>query len=60
MQNGGGEQSNPHTLAPAAYVPVECQLPAVHLHPHADPAWFPPGVKHKWVLDGGGGGQGRD
>ncbi len=51
---------------PAAYVPAERQLPAVHLHLHADPAWFPAGVKHKWVLDGGNndgsssGGQGRD
>ncbi|KAL4424238.1 hypothetical protein ABPG75_001539 [Micractinium tetrahymenae] len=39
----------------AAYVPTERQLPAVHLHTHADPAWFPAGVKHKWVLDGGSG-----
>ncbi|KAL4442730.1 hypothetical protein ABPG77_006724 [Micractinium sp. CCAP 211/92] len=50
----------------SAYVPAERQLPAVHLHLHADPAWFPAGVKHKWVLDGGNndgsssGGQGRD
>jgi phenylacetate-CoA ligase len=32
-----------------AYVPPEWQPPRVHLHPHGDPAWFPPGVKHRWV-----------
>lgn len=32
-----------------AYVPPDRQPPLVHLHPHGDSAWFPPGVKHRWV-----------
>jgi len=33
-----------------AYVPVERQLPVVHLHAHGDGRWFPVGVKHKYTL----------
>jgi phenylacetate-CoA ligase len=31
------------------YVPAERQRPDVVLRPHADPEWFPAGVKHRYV-----------
>lgn len=34
----------------AAYVPEDRQLPAVKLHEHGDPEWFPVGVKHRYTL----------
>jgi phenylacetate-CoA ligase len=32
-----------------AYVPAEYRTPRVTLYPAGDPAWFPPGVKHRYV-----------
>lgn len=33
----------------AAYVPAARQTPTVELRAHADPAWFPAGVKHRYT-----------
>jgi phenylacetate-CoA ligase len=33
----------------ANYTPPEYQKPQVELKPHADPEWFPPGVKHRYT-----------
>ena len=34
------------------YVPAERQRPHVVVRPHADPEWFPAGVKHRYVRHG--------
>ena len=31
------------------YAPAEYRTPRVTLHPAGDPAWFPPGVKHRYT-----------
>jgi phenylacetate-CoA ligase len=36
----------------AAYVPAGRRRPDVLLRPHADPDWFPAGVKHRYVRHG--------
>jgi phenylacetate-CoA ligase len=33
----------------AHYVPAEYRIPQVTLAAHGDPAWFPPGVKHRYT-----------
>lgn len=33
----------------AHYVPTERQRPVIRLHPHADPEYFPAGVKHRYT-----------
>ena len=33
----------------AAYVPAEAQAPDVVLHATSDPAWFAPGLKHRYT-----------
>jgi phenylacetate-CoA ligase len=33
----------------ANYVPPEAQVPLIHLHASGDPAWFAPGLKHRYT-----------
>jgi len=33
----------------ANYIPPEAQVPLIHLHASGDPAWFTPGLKHRYT-----------
>ena len=33
----------------AHYVPEARRTPRIELRPHADPDWFPPGIKHRYT-----------